>query len=321
MNYFEKSYSWEITDTNNLSIGSIEIAGKHYVVRFIGDNKDQGFLYENSWSGRLSSSDLSRLATVFSDNENFYYSYLYNGETIRFNDLRDRLFNGSAMVTVVKNTITSSPITVRLHLKEDTVYVIQISENEAESWDITSSIVVPAGYLYDGLAIKRDGVRLSTAEIQSMLLAESSLDLYIRLIPEAVNYSDKYIAQIGSSFVIVDSTETTDANKVVLVGLWSVELSYEGKSLKYSILLNGDGTFEYEGYLDDVLHCNYKGQYRLSGNKIVLISIETDMDIMVLNSADFSIVADNYGIKANVVFVLNDIIEYFAAEFNQLENN
>ncbi len=321
VNYFEKSYSWEITDTNNLSIGSIEIAGKHYVVRFMGDNKDQGFLYENSWSGRLSSNDLSRLATVFSDNENFYYSYLYNGETIRFNDLRDRLFNGSAMVTVVKNTITSSPITVRLHLKEDTVYVIQISENEAESWDITSSIVVPAGYLYDGLAIKRDGVRLSTAEIQSMLLAESSLDLYIRLIPEAVNYSDKYIAQIGSSFVIVDSTETTDANKVVLVGLWSVELSYEGKSLKYSILLNGDGTFEYEGYLDDVLHCNYKGKYRLSGNKIVLISIETDMDIMVLNSADFSIVADNYGIKANVVFVLNDIIEYFAAEFNQLENN
>ena len=95
----------------------------------------------------------------------------------------------------------------------------------------------------------------------------------------------------------------------------------QNETVRMSVCRNGDGTFEYEGYLDDVLHCNYKGQYRLSGNKIVLISIETDMDIMVLNSADFSIVADNYGIKANVVFVLNDIIEYFAAEFNQLENN
>ena len=53
----------------------------------------------------------------------------------------------------------------------------------------------------------------------------------------------------------------------------------------------------------------------------MLISIETDMDIMVLNSSDFSIVADDYGIRANVVFVLNDTIEYFAVEFNKLENN
>lgn len=321
VNYLEKSYSWEVTDTNSLSIGSVEMEGRHYVVRFMGDNKDQGFLYENSWSGKLSSNDLSRLAAVFSDNENFYYAYLYNGETIRFNELRDKLFNGSAVVTVVKNTITSSPITVRLHLKEEVVYVIQLSENEVESWDISSSIVAPAGYLYDGLAATRDGARLSTAKIQSMLLTESSLDLYIRLIPEIIDYSDKYIAQIGSSFVIVDSAETVDINKVALVGFWSVELSYEEQSLKYSILLNADGTFEYIGYSDDVLYCNYKGKYRLSGNRIVLISIETDLDIMVLNSSDFSITADNYGIRANVVLIHNDIAESFVAEFKKIENN
>ena len=321
VNYSEKSYSWKIIDTNDLSVGSVEMAGRYYVVRFMGDNKDQGFLYDNSWNGRLSSNDLSRLATVFYDNENFYYSYLYNGETIRFYDLRDRFFNSNVVVTVVKNTITSSPITVRLHSNEDIVYVIQLSENEVDSWDISSSIVVPAGYLYDGLAAMRDGVRLSVAEIQSMLSTEHSLDLYIRLIPENINYNDKYIVQLGSSSAIVDATETTDSNKVALVGLWDVELKFEGQSLKYSILLNGDGTYEYLGYLDDVLHCNYKGNYRLSGNRIVLISIETDMDIMVLNSSDFSIVADNYGIKANVVFVLNGTIEYFAVEFNKLENN
>ena len=252
VNYFEKSYSWEVTDTNDLSIGSVEMSGRYYVVRFMGDNKDQGFVYENSWNGRLSSNDLSRLGTVFSDTGNFYYSYLYNGEAIRFDDLRDKVFNGSAVITVVKNTITSSPITVRLHSNEDIVYVIQLSENEVDTWDISSSIVVPAGYLYDGLSATQYGARLSAAEIQSMLLTANDLDLYVRLIPEVIDYSDKYIVQTGSSSAIVDAAETTDSNKVALVGLWGIELEFEGRSLKYSILLNGDGTFEYIGYSDGV---------------------------------------------------------------------
>lgn len=318
VNYSEKSYSWEVTDTNDLSIGSVEMAGRYYVVRFMGDNKDQGFVYENSWDGRLSSNDLSRLATVFSDAGNFYYSYLYNGEAIRFDDLRDRVFNGSAVISVVKNTLTSSPITVRLHSTEDIVYVIQLSENEVDTWDISSSIMVPAGYLYDGLSATQYGASLSAVEIQSMLLTANDLDLYVRLIPEIIDYSDKYIVQKGSSAAIVDAVETTDSNKVALVGLWSVELKVDDQSLKYSILLNADGTFEYIGYLDGVLHCNYKGSYRLSGNMIVLISIETDMNIMVLNSSDFSIAANNYGIRANIVFVLNDAIEYFTVEFNKI---
>ena len=65
VNYDEKTISWTMGSADLVVIKSIEMSGSHSVIRFVGQNNEQSFLYEGAWNGCLTTDDLQRLSLIF----------------------------------------------------------------------------------------------------------------------------------------------------------------------------------------------------------------------------------------------------------------
>lgn len=302
VDYQEKTVTWKLRSTDEITIGSVEMAGIHSVIRFTGDDKEQSFLYDGQWNGRLTADNLLQLSSVYADTDNYYYSYLINGRSLFFWDLENSTFVKNSVITVAKNVREEEAQEVFLHIGEEILYGIRLSKVEASVWDIP--VFTRAGYLFEGWALSQNGTSLSDMEIQNLLNESSErLDLYIIWHQEVVDFDDRYI-QNGEIHV-----GKKDEADVQLIGLWELQAHIEAESFSCEVQFYANGSFTYQVKYNGVLNCLYSGLYRISGNRIVVISSETEMNIPLLNGIDFGFEIRGQAIVANLIVISGELIE------------
>ena len=308
MNYVEKSISWKIKSHNGIDISLVEMSGAHSVIRFTGDGKDQFFLYEGLWNGQLTEDNLERLNVIYSDNDVYYYTFLIDGKTLRYESLSSEHFVKNSIIAVAKNAIVEHAKNVVLHLGENVSYTIRIPKEEAELWSIPS--FEKAGYYYRGWANENGGKSLTQEQIVSLLQSEEEdIDLFIIWEEEVVDYSSKYL-HFEENMVIISDNKIDD-NDISMIGEWYASDTVDNESISCNLTINANGTFDYSIIYNDELNCQYRGKYRLIENSVVVIFSEPRIeDIPYLNGADFGIVLGQNGLECSLIVINNDKIDF-----------
>ena len=315
MNYVEKAISWKIKSHNSIEISLIEMSGTHSVIRFTGDEKDQFFLYEGFWNGQLIEDNLLRLNAIYNDNEIYYYSYLINGRTLRYDELNDEYFVKNSIISVAKNAITEDAKNVVLHLNDAIAYTIRIPVNEAEAWIIPS--FEQPGFYFRGWAIEGASSPLSQEDVAELLQSdEDTVELFVVWEEEIVDYSNAYLHRDINELIVAE--EKVDDDDIAVCGEWHAEDSIEDESIACTLTLNANGSFEYSIQYNDVLNCEYQGKYRISGNSISVIQSEPVIDeIPYLNGVDFGIVIGENGIECNLIVVDNEEVVFGSCQLEK----
>ena len=312
----EKSFSWKLRSSQTLSMNSIEMQANHAVVRFLGDEKEQSFLYEGYWNGIIAKEDVERLSAVFADTELYYYTYLVDGKSWIIADLQNAVFVKNSIITVAKNMRGENAKNVVLHVGEDVRYTIRIANDEAEKWSVPA--FKNAGYYYDGWATSDGGAKLTDAQLTELISSDAEqIDLYIRWIEETVDYSNFYLRETDGERVIVEVDGTPLDKDVRLTGEWKATLTSEQDSIQCTVQFKADGTFVYSVVYNGEVNCSYQGKYRLAGNSIVVITSQPTLESPYLNGVDFA-----FGIgktlQANGIVVMGQEILLLACEFEKV---
>lgn len=348
VSYDEKTVVWTMGSADLVVIKSIEMAGSHSVIRFAGQENEQSFLYKEMWNGLLSDEDLAKLALVFADTDSFYYTYIVGGETKRYDELKDIFFDANSVVTVMKNAISSNAKEIVLHLDGNVSYSIFTS-------DIITVDQLPSfeksGYNYMGWSLTENGNKITDEELSEFIASDlDRYELYILWTRESVDYSDKYINPESDSPTFVTGKPTVSpgtgsggatvvpgqgGNTVIggsglgsqvitsvkFVGTWKYFMVEDGYKISCYVTFNSDGTFEYEVMENDAASCIYFGEYRLSNDKIIPLSVEANMNIPIPDVDDFGFKLKENVITANLILPEYDSLVLIECELTKNSNN
>ncbi len=342
VNHNEKTVTWTMGEADLVVIKSIEMLGNHSVIRFAGQENEQSFLYEGDWNGTLTGENLQKIAAVFSDTEDYYHTYLFEGVTAKFADLANTIFVPNSVVTVIKNTISTNSKEVILHLDEDATYSIWLTPDSSIE---QIPVFTLAGYNYDGWSLTSGGSKISSEDLKAFLSqSQTSYDLYIRWIKETVDYSDKFlnpdddlptfttgtlngsggvtfvpgISAGGSGGTIGGTTVTKPVTEVIqFVGTWQFVVSQDGQTLSCSVVFNYDGSFEYTVKNNETVNCCYFGIFRLENEEILIISAETEMNIPLPNINDFNFKLLENAISANLIISTGESLVFVPCELTK----
>ena len=160
------------------------------------------------------------------------------------------------------------------------------------------------GYIFLGWALEKNGTPLNNEYLNIIvqnnaedmnLYAVWEIDENIELPQDKVNYSEKF------------------------VGVWSSKLSYKNSILDIILLLNSDGTYNYQIYSNNEINIELEGEYRFIDNKLEIYWVKTLGDYQIIRRYDISFnldyVEDNIMI-ANAFYLEKDDfginIDFFA---------
>ena len=300
VNYQEKTVTWTMGNADLVVIKSVYMSRENSVIRFAGQENEQSFLFEGNWNGYLTEESLMRLEAVFADTEDHYYTYLVNGALKRFDEIADVKFTKNSDITVIKNAVSTSAKELLLYVSSEEVYSIWVNE------DILLSDI-PAftrdGYNYEGWSLTEGGAEITQEELSILITQEGEKKLYIRFIKEDIDYSDEYINQENGNPTFGGAT---NADSVQFVGVWSVNVVNEGNELDCQVEFKANGEYQYALYINQELVCEYYGEYRIKNNVIEVISVHTDMDIVLANPSDLAFVLIASQIEANLIILVED---------------
>lgn len=300
ISYQEKTTSWIMGDADLVLVKSINASGTYSIIRFEGSENDKTFMFGDEWDGYLTEEELVRIKAIFADTENYYYTYLINGEMKRYSDLANIQFNLNSDITVLKNAISSNAKELCLYVDGDQVYSIFVTDEVLLS-DLPK--FSKEGYDFLGYSLAQGGEQITQEELTALITAEGEeYKLYTRFIKPEIDYSDEFIENGQPTF------GTTGTQ---FVGSWgalgngydsngAVVITYES-----IVTFNSDGTFTYkvttkEQNIERVFE--YYGEYRIEGNTIKVISISADKNVSILISPyDLSFTLESGKIKADVV--------------------
>ena len=347
INYDEKTVTWIMGSADLVVIKSIEMAGIHSVIRFAGQENEQSFLYEGAWDGILSVSDLQKLESVFTDTEDFYHTYIVDDVMLRYEDLGNTTFTPGSSVTVIKNSISSNAKEISLHLGNGVIYSIWVSENILVQ-DLP--VFTKSGYNYIGWSLNIEGTIITDEDLSTYLSQDQEeYDIYIIWEKEIVDYSDKYINPEDDAPIFINrpttgsessggatvlpstpgggSTSIGGSNmgsqitvSIKFVGTWKYSISQDGQTLECNVTFNPEGSFEYNVILNDEDNCQYTGTYRLSNDNIMVISVETQMNIPLPNVNDFNFSLGDDVVLANIIIAVEDSLTFVPCELTKVSS-
>ena len=284
------------------------MSGEHSVIRFASQENEKTFLYEGNWNGYLTEESLIRLGTVFADTEDHYYTYLVNGSLKRFSEIADTKFTKNSNIIVIKNAVCSDAKELLLYISNEEVYSVWVSEDVLLE-DLP--VFTKEGYNYDGWSLTENGAKITQEDLSDLITQESEYKLYIRFVKEEIDYSDEYINQENGEPTF-GGTINTDSVK--FVGVWNVKVVYNGHELDCQVEFKSNGEYQYALYINKVLVCEYYGEYRIKNNVIEVISIHTDMDIVLANPSDLTFSLNANKIKAKLIIISTEKDSYIVVD-------
>jgi hypothetical protein len=266
-------------------------------------------MFGDEWDGYLTEEELVRIEAIFADTENYYYTYLINGEMKRFSDLASIQFKLNSDITVLKNAISSNAKELCLYVDGEQVYSIFVTDEVLLS---ELPKFTKEGYDSLGYALTPGGDQITQEDLTALITGESNeYKLYTRFIKPEIDYSDEFIENGQPTF----GTSGTQ-----FVGSWATSGSgynNNGAIIEYEsvVTFNADGTFTYkvttkEQKVERIFE--YYGEYRIEGNTIKVLSVSTNRnDIVLISPYDLGFTLEAGKIKAYVVvFTLDNLYGY-----------
>lgn len=308
VDYQEKTVTWTMGNADLVVIKSIYMSGDHSVIRFAGQENEKSFLFEGNWNGYLTEESLIRLETVFADTEDHYYTYLVNGSLKRFSEIADTKFIKNSDIVVIKNAVCNDAKELLLYVSNEEVYSVWVSEDVLLD-DIPT--FTKDGYNYDGWSLTENGARITKEDLSTLIMQEGEYKLYIRFIKEEIDYSDEYINQENGNPTFGGAV---NADSVKLVGVWNVKETYNVNELDCQVEFKSNGEYQYSLYINNMLVCKYYGEYRIKNNVIEVISVHTDLDIVLANPSDLTFTLNENRIKAKLIIITIEKDSYTVIE-------
>ncbi|MBQ9116966.1 MAG: hypothetical protein IJY04_08070 [Clostridia bacterium] len=298
VSYKEKTVSWVMGNSEIVVVNSTEMGGSHLVIRFVGQDAEQSFLYSGIWDGYLPKDDLSMLALVFADTAEYRYFYLVDGEEVTLEELGGIRFSGSKTVTVLKNAVAPDSVELTLHIGGGVTRTVSVKKNATVD---ELPVYAALGYVFDGWSLTENGERITDGELTALLSSEEGArSLFARMKKETVDYSDRYL---------VDRDENSELVMIKLVGTWRYTVAEGEESLTVTVVFNADGTFDYQVTVNGAVNCRYRGEYRLDDNgNIIVISVTTDMDITVVSAEELGLATDGLDVLVNIIVIEDDTV-------------
>lgn len=274
----------KITKGQTLALSTIELEGERFLIRFVGDGKELNFSYSAGRTGALDDNHYQRVGMVFADTENHFFQFVIDGQSFSYAQLKTVEFSGNCDVTVLKLEKESDKIELTLKLYD------QLEENitlDANSTLLDISGFERVGYVFVGWAKTEGGSKLNEEAFHQFLTEKKEKYLLFALWElEEVDYSS---ADIVGSWVCVLKDQSEE----------------EQVTCNATYTFNTDGTFSFSSTFNSQNLVQISGNYRLSDDKIVVISFEDES--FNLSVGDFTFALQENLLIANV-FVMDDVL-------------
>lgn len=275
MDYSNMTKIFVLEHGEQLNISTIQMAGERLSISFSGDGKTKNFLYSKTWNAPLRSQDVSQLFLIFKDCKSYYYTYKVDDKVYSAAELTALTFNKSCMVVVEKVAVKSNLIEVTFEVEEDLTLEIMIDPQNFDVLDFPSP--QKAGFLFGGWKYA-DGTLVGQDNMKAFL-QNGEVEHYVYAVwtKEVVDYSTKDI-----------------------IGKWTWQGEVEGYEILCEVEFMSDATFSYEVCVAGEKNNSFTGSYRLEGEDINIIIVETDGEHMLLSPNDFMFEKEGDTLRASI---------------------
>ena len=137
-----------------------------------------------------------------------------------------------------------------------------------------SSVLKPQekkGFIFKGYSLTENGAILTTVEID-VIVANRNMDTTLYAIYEKI---EGY-----------EPPEVVDYSGETFIGAWSASHSTSNGIVESQVILNVDGTYEYETKVNGYSSVKLNGEYKFSNEEIEVTSLFMDGDYQLINKAE-----------------------------------
>ena len=277
--YPENSIEFEFESGDDMTIEFTKLVGDRITVRFLGIEGEQNwvFIYPLNWNEPLKVSDLSQIAQIYEDTENYYYEYTIDANTYTFSELSAVNITADTLVIVKKIERADTQI-VTITIAYDGVRMTVALLKTDEQGLFLLPQIKKTGYSL-GFSLQEDGALLNDETFAEWLKS----------------------ANDGNSLYAVYTLIAIEQSGEI-IGLWRAEITEEGGDgiLIITIVFDTDGTYVYEVLSNGETNCKFTGIYRFEGNVVNILSAESDDQYQLVSAADFDITLENGTLNATL---------------------